>query len=744
MKRREFLKSSVVAGTAGVLLDACAPPGSEQIIPLLIPEEQFIPGVEEFHATTCFECSGGCGLLARKIDGRLVKVEGNPTHPISQGGSCARGQALPQAMYHPDRLRSPLVREGARGDGHWTEVSWDDALDRLAAELAPLRADGAGLAFLTGQLRGHRRELVRRFAAAFGGARHWVHEPFGDATVRRAHELVAGIDAFPAHDLEHANYVVTFGAALVEASRSPVRFGRGLGHLRRGRPGQRGKLVAIGPHLSVTAAHADEWLPARPGTDAMLALSLAHVLIRDDRYDRAFVDERTEGFGAFRDRVLAAFAPETVAATTGVSADQIERVAREMAQHGPTIAIAGDAAVTGPSGLATAVAVTHLNALMGAFGRKGGIYFDLVPPFTPYPALEEPSELEEPRPLADVLADASVGARALLVAGTNPFFTLPAASGVADLFSNIPFVASFGSFADETSREADLILPEPTAFERFDDDVPAPGVGTSMASLSGPVFVRPLHDTRAMPDVLLQVGQRLGDDMAAALPWESYETALRVAWSGLHDAQRGSIVETSADRFWRSALESGGWWDDSTAADVEFVTPGGRYRFEVGPLLAGAGAVAEITAERPFFLHVYPSLAFGDGRSAHLPFLQELADPMTGTRWGSVVEVSVAAAEQYGIANGDPVAVGSAQGELVARARVVPGLRPEVVAMAAGQGHTDYGRYATDRGANPLALLAPPDPADGSELALVGTAVSIRKVTDVVAVLRTGSRSIDV
>ena len=117
---------------------------------------------------------------------------------------------------------------------------------------------------------------------------------------------------------------------------------------------------------------------------------------------------------------------------------------------------------------------------------------------------------------------------------------------------------------------------------------------------------------------------------------------------------------------------------------------------------------------------------------------------MTGTRWGSVVEVSVAAAEQYGIANGDPVAVGSAQGELVARARVVPGLRPEVVAMAAGQGHTDYGRYATDRGANPLALLAPPDPADGSELALVGTAVSIRKVTDVVAVLRTGSSSIDV
>ena len=744
MKRREFLKSSVVAGTAGVLLDACAPPGSEQIIPLLIPEERFIPGVEEFHAATCFECPGGCGLLARKIDGRLVKVEGNPAHPISKGGSCARGQALPQAMYHPDRLRSPLVREGERGKGRWTEISWDDALERLVAELTPLRTESSGLAFLTGQLRGHRWELVRRFLASFGGAHHWLHEPFGDDMVRRATELTLGIEAFPTHDLEHANYVLTFGAALIEASRSPVRFGRGLGHLRRGRPGQRGKLVAIGPHLSVPAAHADEWLPARPGTDAALVLGIAHTLIRDELYDKAFVNERTEGFEAFRERVLETFAPETVAVTTGVPAEQIERVAREMAEYGPAIAIAGDAAVTGPNGLATAVAVTHLNALVGAFGREGGIHFDPPPPFAPYPVLDESFVLREAKPLANVLADPTIDVKALLVAGPNPLFTLPAASGVSDLFSNIPFIASFGSFPDETSQWADLLLPEPTVFERFDDDVPAPGVGKSMASLSGPMFVRPLYDTRAMPDVLLQIAQRLGDDMAVALPWESYEAALQAAWSGLHDAQRGSIVETSANRFWRSALESGGWWDDSTPAQSQFATTSNRYRFDVEPLRAGVGAAPETSTERPFLLHVYPSLAFGDGRSAHLPFLQELADPMTDTRWGSVVEVSVVAAEEHGIADGDPMLVTSAQGELVARARVMPGLRPEVVAMAVGQGHTSYGRYATDRGANPLALLPPPDPVDGSEVALVGTAVSIRKAPQVLAALPRAAQSLNV
>ena len=115
MKRREFLKSSVVAGTAGVLLDACAPPGSEQIIPLLIPEERFIPGVEEFHAATCFECPGGCGLLARKIDGRLVKVEGNPAHPISKGGSCARveEEVVQRAFLRPAEIRD-LIGIAAR------------------------------------------------------------------------------------------------------------------------------------------------------------------------------------------------------------------------------------------------------------------------------------------------------------------------------------------------------------------------------------------------------------------------------------------------------------------------------------------------------------------------------------------------------------------------------------------------------------------------------------------------------
>lgn len=735
MKRREFLKTTVVAGGAGMLFDACTPLGSEQIIPILIPEERFIPGVEEFHSATCVECPGGCGLLARKIDGRLVKAEGNPAHPVSAGGSCARGQALPQAMYHPDRLRGPLVREGERGEGRWRDVSWDEAIGRIISELAPLREDGAvgKLAFLTGAARGHRLALMRRFMAVFGSARHWVHEPFGDEAVRRAHGLTTGVSSFFAYDLERANYLVTFGAGVLEGSRSPVRFGRGIGHLRRGRPGQRGKVVAVEPRLSLTAASADEWLPARPGSEAMVALGLAHLIIRDQLYDVAFVDERTSGFEAFRRRVMASFGPERVAEAAGVSSETLERLARELATNGPAIVLAGDAAVTGPNGLSTALAVTHLNALLGSFARAGGIFFDPAPPFAPWPDLPtDAGAAPDPEFLVAHLsgaADASANPHALLIAGTNPRHTLPRSAGVDEFLAGIPFVASFTSFLDETAHMADLILPEPTPFERFDDDVPSPGVGIPIATLSGPIFSRPLWDTVSMPDVLLRVAAGLGEDAAAAFPWTTFEDALRAAWLGLHEAGTGSITESSATRFWRAALESGGWWDAAYAPSAEFATTDRRYQFETGPLEGMRPDAMVPTAESTHVLHVYPSAALGDGRSAHLPFLQELSDPMTSVRWGSVVELSADSAAELGVARGDLVEVESAEGRVRARAHVTPGVRPEVVAVAAGQGHTQFGRYAQDRGINPFALLrVTPDP--GLSEAALQTPVRVRKVEE--------------
>ncbi len=351
MDRREFLSGGLVAATAGLALDACAPE-SYGIIPVLVPEEPFVPGEESWLGSTCFECDALCGIRVRKIDGRLVKVEGDPADPASRGGVCARGQALPQAMYHPDRIQSPLAREGERGSGRFTKVAWDEALDRIASELARARDEGADpwCGFLTGEATGHRLAMVHRFLAAMGPGRHLRHAPFGRAPIRRAHQIATGHSSSFDFDISQASYVVSFGAEILESDRSPVRFARALAEMRHGRPGRRGKFVMVGPRLSLTAANADEWIPAKPDAALDLALAVSAVLLERGLHDSGFTGSRGTGFGAFRDFVLARANPSEVAERTGVALKRIETLALELAENRPAVALAGDASVASRRG----------------------------------------------------------------------------------------------------------------------------------------------------------------------------------------------------------------------------------------------------------------------------------------------------------------------------------------------------------------------------------------------------------
>jgi len=647
MDRREFLKGSVFAATAGLALDACAPEAS-QLIPILIPEEPFVPGVETWTRSTCFECPSTCGIEVRKIDGRLVKVEGNPEHPVSRGGVCARGQATPQAMYHPDRVQTPLVQ---RNDGSFEPLEWDDAHDRVAGAL-----EGASnVDFVTGAVTGHRREIVRQFLQALGSTRHLVHEPFG---LGRALGHV---------DIENADYVVSFGAELLESYGSSVRFGRGLAALRQGRPGRRGKLVMVGPRLSLTAANADEWIPARPGEELDIALGIAHVLIRDGLHS----GEELEGLDELRSLV------ESVEPSA-----ETERIAHEMAEHGPAIAVAG-------RGRALGDAASHLNALLGSHLSTSS-----SPPFEPWP--EIPGETPQSVPLTSAVEGPAPDV--LFIADTNPLYSLPPSFELEDWLSSVSLKVSFASILDETAARCDLVLTESMSFERFEDAVPE-GAPVPTASLAQPLLTRTLYDTRSMPDAILEIAKRAGHE--DGFPWSSYEAALQQAWSPL-----GS---------WSDALSRGGWWDESATP-----APPPPHRFDTSAL-AGRPDREEPELE----LHVYGSTAFG--RSARLPFTQELADPITGARWGSFVEIASERAESLGIESGDLVEVSTEHGTVEAPALVTPGIHPNVVAIAAGQGHTDFGRYANGRGVNAYTLIGRVADADGA--VLTGTAVSIRKVS---------------
>lgn len=697
MDRRRFLKVTAVTGTTAAL-SACGHP--ENQIVRFIPDEEIVPGIAEWRPSICPLCAAGCGVQARVMDGEaevmrdgmpgvvrmplVKKLEGDPAHPISQGRLCVRGQAAVQVTYHPDRLAAPMKRTGDRGTGQFAEIGWDEALTTLAAKIDEARAEAGGIAFVGTPRRGRRAELVSRFLAGLGAGAPLWYAPFDDAVLRRANALSFGRHQLPTFDLARARYVLNFGADLLGTWNSPLAHSVAYGRMRQGASGARPRFVQVEPRVSQTGASADEWVAARPGSEGAVALGLAHVIMaRGLRASAAagpagaMVDGWNEG--------LPAFAPQAVEALSGVAASRIERLAVEIASHAPAVAAIGGLALAHTNGLAQALAVNALNALLGAVGAEGGLHF------TPQTAPDE----SHARDLREFVASARPSL--LLVDGANPVHGLPPAARAADWLKALPCVVSFGSFIDDTSIHADLILPDHSFLESWVDAAPESGALEAVSTTAGPAM-RPLYDTRAMPDVLLDVARRLQQPLNPALPWQTFEAMLQ---AGPAAAERAPTRRP-------------------TAGDVAAPAP----HAWTAPEFDGAADA--------FPLHFLPfaSQAFVDGSLAHLPWLQELPDPLTTAMWSSWIELHPATAAAAGIADGDLVDVTSAHGTLRAPAVLSPGIGPDAVAMPAGQGHRTFTRYASGRGANPFGILAPATVAATSAHAWGATRVRIARAAD--------------
>jgi anaerobic selenocysteine-containing dehydrogenase len=738
MQRRDFLKISTVTG-ATAALDACGRPDVELI--RFIPEEELTPGVAVWKPSICTACSAGCGVMVRVMEGDAEvirngqlglikmglakKLEGNPNHPVNRGKLCPRGQASIQMTYHPDRIRHPLKRTGPRGAGEFEEVSWEDAINELAGQLSGLRAakEGGRLVFLSKPLHGQRKELVERFLAAFGAAPPVYFEAFDDAVVRRANALSFGRPQLPTFDLANSNYIVAFGADFLGTWNSPVAQSIAYGQFRQGRPGRRGKFVMLEQRLSQTGANADEWIYTKPGAEGLLALGLAHVMLREKLRRTEEAGRAGELISGWR-QGLPDYDPAEVEKRTGVPAARIERLAREMAAHPPAVAIVGGAPLAHTNALGTALAVNALNGLLGSVEKPGGVFFTAPAlPATPYfpETPSPPGNIEAIHRLIQPLAHGTEdAAKILLVHGANPVFALPANYHVREALDRTPFIASFGSFIDETSALADLILPDHAPLESWLDDIPESGSLEAVVSLAPPAM-RPLHNTRAMSDVLLDVARRLDEDIKKQFQWDTFEEMLRAVSQRL-STHLGSIESKSAEEFWVKAQGQGGWWGNevSNPSTRKFLTaPRTNARLD-DPEFDGA------EEEFPFHILPFESGAFGDGSLAHLPWLQEMPDALSTAMWSTWVEINPQTAARLGIEQSDLIEVASQHGKLEAPALVSPGIAPDVVAMPVGQGHANFTRYASGRGANPFSILAPLVVAETGSLAWAATRVKIR------------------
>lgn len=753
MQRRDFLKISAITG-ASAALDACGSPDHQLI--RFIPEEDLIPGVATWKPSVCTMCSAGCGLLVRVMEGDAEvvrngqlglmqmglakKLEGNPAHPINQGKLCPRGQAGLQVTYHPDRVRTPLMRTGARGSGEFKAISWDEAIKHLMAQLSSLDAENlqGRLVFLTSPLSGQRRNIAATFAGGFKDAQYIEFAFFDERVIRTANATSFHHDAPPTVDLGQSNYVISFGANFLGTWNSPVAQSLGYGQMRQGRAGLRGKFVQFEPRISQTAANADEWIACAPGSEGVLALGIAQVLIAEKLRPASAAGaagELIEGWS----QGLAEYAPEKIAGQTGVKAATITRIAREAAAHGPAVALIGDAAAAQTNSLFNAAAVNALNALLGSAGKPGGIQF--TPAWNSgngKSVAQEASGAEAVQTLAQQIdADpSSVGA--LLIYGANPVFATPPSWNVRKALEKAPLIASFGSFIDETSAYADLILPDSSPLESWIEDTPDSGTVRAVVSVAAPAML-PLHDTRQMPDVLLDLAHQLGGNFATALPWKTYDEAIQADFTALYKA-KGSKEAKTADDFWSNAQQQGGWWgpaEEPGATEAAGKPPAGKGA--AGPLKNGAAEFDGNPTEFPFYFMPFASQMLYDGSLADLPWMQEAPDPMSSAMWGSWVEMNPATANKLGIKQSDLVEVASQHGTLQAPAMITPGIAPDVIAMPIGQGHENFTRYATGRGANPISILAPMPVEGTGALAWAATRVKISRVGEGSLILFGGS-----
>jgi anaerobic selenocysteine-containing dehydrogenase len=701
LTRRDFLKIGSAGATAAVLTGCQNPRHWEKLVPYVRPPEEQLTGTATWYASTCRQCPAGCGILVRVMNGRAVKIEGNPDHPLNRGKLCARGQAGLQVLYNPDRLSGPLMQP-TRGSHQYPAVAWEEAINRLFDHV---QAAGSGLAVWAGSTTsGHTIDLLQRLTAAMGAAPPVIYDLYtelnGIPQMEHAAQSSFGQQDLPAYDISNVDVVLSFGADFLGTGTSAVRYGIDYGRFRGQPLGKRGYLVQLEPRMTITGAKADLWLPIRPGCEGLVAQALISLIA-------------SQGLGSSeRGNLAQSFASHVdvnqIAQTCDIAASDLAHLASIFANAEMPVAIPGNLMAGGDQGEEALAAIQALNTIAGVSGTVR------LTPQAASSVLVKPahSKYAEARKLLNDMASGKV--QALLVLGCNPAYELPGQSAFQDAVKNVPFVASFSPMVDETAVWADLILPDHSYLEAWGYEVISPGFGLPVVSSQQPA-VSPYFDTRSAADIFLLVARGI-PAAASMMPWADEVAFLKEMIGQLPAGASGGSGQAT---LWARYLQVGGWWPAAQSVTRVNTSP---------PMVAvkvSEPAYQGDQAQYPYFLLPYLSVLLSDGRGASLPWLQASPDPMTTISWQTWAEINPQTAEHLGIKDGDIVQVESPYGQIEVPVYTYPAIRPDTIAIPAGQGHTDYGRYARQNGANFMRLIGDQTDPSGNYLAWANVRVKI-------------------
>jgi anaerobic selenocysteine-containing dehydrogenase len=734
--RRAFVKF-VVGAVAGLHASPLVPKLMDDVaiwtqnwswVP--VPEKGELAFANTYNPATGTACRAR--LVQARVSGkRVIRVEGNPEHPICQGGVVPADVSMVQASYYNGmRVTSPVMRVSKSGVRR--PVSWDEALKALGQILGDLARAGKAhaLAVVADDPYAIHGEMLMRLLAAYGSP-NLVFLPSARDTLAVAGQIMFGQSEI-GFDLFNSQYTLSFGTPLLEGFGAPVATRKAFAAWRSD-PKKRGVLVQVEPRASVTASQADLWLACAPGSEAAVALGICSVLIQAGAVSQAAAS--AEGFDQFKALVLEKFSPAQVAYYTGVSRKKLVEVAKGFAQAERAVAVCGPGNAGEPGRVADFMAVLALNVLKGNLGRPGGVLVRRPLPLKPLGgevAMPSAPRLDggDKRPLGvgslqtlaeNALAGKPYPLQALIVVNCNPAYSGPQAEVMKELCQKVPLLVSISPWMDETASMADIVLPAATFLEGWGDGANPYGSPWATYGIHRPLAtINP--QAASLGDCVLALAKAIGGPVAEALPFESVAEALAARTADMGDFEE---------------LAQRGWWvqEKPGYGDFPLQTPSGRVVLVSGQAAAmwePPAALKTLSRERPLLMAAVPSLRTGTGRQPLSPYmLKILDDTVLAHRDQLVVEMNPVTAEQLELKEGDLVQITSRAGQITARLHLFAGAAPGMVFVPVGLGHSAFGMYLKDKGANYYqAVEVEADPVSG--LPQWGlTAVSVAKAGEV-------------
>jgi Fe-S-cluster-containing dehydrogenase component/anaerobic selenocysteine-containing dehydrogenase len=641
MSRKQFL--ALLAASAAFAAAGCSNYRDKgEIVPYVKKPEGVTPGIPNHYASTCTGCGQACGILIKTREGRPIKIDGNPDHPINRGKICAKGQASILNLYDPNRLRAPKY------GNHSDQVSWKEVDTEIVKRLSDALQNGKEIAVVTRGINSPTtKKVLDEFVRTYPTTKIYSYQLFNDENKKRAWLACYGSKKIPVVDWSKAKIVVALESDFLGTEGSVMEQIREFTDGRNSmKSADFNRLYCVEGTMSLTGANADYRLRLRP--DAQLE----------------FVSTLIAELGG--DRLPGALSLKEFSAKHNLSLDALQKLVSDLRQHRE------QSIVSAGNGLSESVhiAVNYLNDFLGnnALYKKSQSSIDFVPL----------SSVEEWEQLVSGMRSGSVSV--VLHVDSNPVYHLPAAYGYEVALKSVPLSAALVESENETSQFCSLVLPIHHAYESWGDYK----VRSGILSLQQPV-IAPLFDTRQKESILLQWIDSSGDYKETA-----YHEFLLNRWQ--REVYPLLKLKVDFKTFWYSALHDG---------VIEFhdsiETPKNFNKQALSQITNAASSGITVLLLESYYL--------GDGSFANNGWLQELPHPISKVVWDNYAALSLQTAKNIGVATNDKIKIQLLAGSVTVPVLVQPGQADDVVSVALGYGRTAAGPVGNDVGINLQSVL---------------------------------------